>query len=82
MSGALTVINATPHGWVRSGINSYQMDQWDFPETIPAGTMVDIPVTFATGTGVYSNDDAGDVSYDILDVGGCESTQIHGKLRC
>ncbi len=33
-----TLINATAYDWHRTAQQSYQMDKWNFPETIPAGT--------------------------------------------
>jgi len=34
--GFVTLINASPHDWVRTGMSSYQMTKWDWP-TVRAG---------------------------------------------
>lgn len=35
--GYINLVNGTPYRWKRTGKASYQMDGWEFPESINAG---------------------------------------------
>ncbi|KAJ2989630.1 hypothetical protein NUW54_g8722 [Trametes sanguinea] len=70
--GFLLLYNATPYAWRRSYTNSYQMNAWNFPESIPAFTGVRVYVEFNEGTGKHKEDSAADVKYELL---GCPSGQ-------
>jgi hypothetical protein len=35
--GYINLVNGTPYRWKRTGQASYQMDAWNFPESINAG---------------------------------------------
>ncbi|KAI9067013.1 hypothetical protein FKP32DRAFT_1589042 [Trametes sanguinea] len=64
--GFLLLYNATQYTWRRSYQHSYQMNAWNFPESIPAFTGVRVYVEFDEGTGNDKGDSAADVKYQLL----------------
>ncbi|KAI0766796.1 PLC-like phosphodiesterase [Irpex lacteus] len=60
-----TLINATAYDWHRTAQQSYQMDKWNFPETIPAGTTAKVEVEFDENVFHNKSHDGGEVFYSL-----------------
>ncbi|KAI0696458.1 PLC-like phosphodiesterase [Cytidiella melzeri] len=59
------LINGTAYDWLRTALNSYRMDKWDFPESIPAGTTANVWLEFDESIFHDKSDDAGSVQYTL-----------------
>lgn len=67
--GNIALFNATKSNLVSSNQNSYQMNSWSFPATIPAGTVANIYVEWDQNITVTTGDDAGNVTYTVEGTG-------------
>lgn len=63
--GCITLVNATDKNWHRTHQHSYQMNSWDFPETILAKTSVKVYVEWDQGIFTCKSDDAGEAVYTL-----------------
>ncbi|KAI0342747.1 PLC-like phosphodiesterase [Trametopsis cervina] len=59
------LVNGTAYAWERTDARAYQMDKWDFPEEVPAGTNANVWVEFDENIFHHKNDDGGEVSYAL-----------------
>lgn len=65
--GNITLVNGTTSDWHRrTHTHEYQLDAWDFPATIKAGTSVSVYVEWHQGPFTHEGDDAGEVSYALV----------------
>lgn len=63
--GFITITNGTNQNWRKIVQHSYQMNTWNFPETITAGTAQSVYVEWDQGPGKNQKDDAGEVFYVV-----------------
>lgn len=68
--GNLILINNTNCDWNQTYHHSYQMNIWNFPQTIAAGTSQQVRVSYDEITGKTWTDDGGDVIYQFSDGSG------------
>ncbi|CDO74717.1 hypothetical protein BN946_scf184847.g25 [Trametes cinnabarina] len=62
--GFLLLYNATQYQWRKTYQHSYQMNNWDFPDTIAPFNGVRIYVEFDESS--HPGDDGGDVKYELV----------------
>lgn len=63
--GYITLVNSTDSDWERTGQHSYQMNSWNFPQTISAKSSVRVYVEWDQGIFRHQSDDAGEVNYTL-----------------
>lgn len=63
--GFIAIANGTNRNWLKVGQHSYQMNTWNFPEKIEAGTVQSVYVEWNQGVFVHEGDDAGEVYYKV-----------------
>ena len=63
--GYITLVNSTDSDWNRTGQHSYQMNSWDFPQTIAAKSSVRVYVEWDQGIFHNQSDDAGEANYTL-----------------
>lgn len=63
--GNITLVNGTAYDWQQTHTHQYQMNAWNFPATIPAGTSVSVYVEWDEGVFTTVSDDAGEVNYTL-----------------
>ncbi len=68
--GYITLVNSTVSNWTKKDQNSYQMNSWNFPDTINAGTSVNVYVEWNQNIFNTQSDDGGGVSYTLEDAVG------------
>ena len=62
--GHMVIVNATDTDWNKTYDHSYQMNSWDFPDTIKAGTVANVYVEWKQGLN-NEKDDAGEATYTL-----------------
>ncbi|TMP31039.1 hypothetical protein [Pseudoalteromonas rubra] len=65
--GFITLVNSTDSDWTRTGQHAYQMNAWEFPDTIAAKTSTRVYVEWDQGIFHDQQDDAAEVYYTIND---------------
>lgn len=65
--GSVVIVNKTKWDMIRTGIHSYQMDAWNFPEKIEAGKSAKFYVEWSEGIFETKGDDAGEAYYKLGD---------------
>lgn len=65
--GTIVLINNTSKTWKRTHQHSYQMDSWNFPETVDSHSSVRVYVEWDENTFHNIKDDGGDVTYTLQD---------------
>lgn len=63
--GQLILVNGTKYDWTNTYIHSYQMNAWQFPGTVPAGTIVQQYVEWDQDIFDTQSDDAGEATYSL-----------------
>jgi hypothetical protein len=63
--GNITLVNGTAYDWQQTYTHQYQMNAWNFPATIPAGTSASVYVEWDQGVFTTQSDDAGEVTYTL-----------------
>jgi len=63
--GTFELINGTAYTWEKTKTSSYQMNAWNFPESIFAGTSVSVYVEWDGDILHHKADDAGEVYYSL-----------------
>ncbi|MBC8951084.1 hypothetical protein [Xenorhabdus sp. TS4] len=78
--GYITLVNSTNSNWNKSDYHSYQMNSWDFPETIAAKSSAKIYVEWSQGFFENSSDDSGEVTYTLENTSNV-SFQIQSRAK-
>jgi hypothetical protein len=63
--GYITLVNGTKSDWVRKDQHSYQMNSWDFPNTVQAMSSVSVYVEWNQAPWHEWGDDGGDATYQL-----------------
>ncbi|THG95538.1 hypothetical protein EW026_g6132 [Hermanssonia centrifuga] len=63
--GSFVLINMTPYNWNQISISSYQMNAWNFPQSVLAGTMAKVYVEWDQYIFDDQEDDGGEVVYQL-----------------
>ena len=63
--GYITLVNATNSNWKKTYQHSYQMNSWNFPETIKARSTQTLYVEWDQAIFKHQSDDAGEVNYTL-----------------
>lgn len=63
--GSVVIINATKYDWKRVNQHSYQMNSWNFPTTIAAGSKVSVYVEWDENIFHNHHDDGGEAGYEL-----------------
>jgi hypothetical protein len=61
--GYITFVNGTPYDWNKTNQHSYQMNSWDFPQVITAGSSTNVYVEWDQNIFHTTSDDSGEVNY-------------------
>ncbi len=77
--GYITLVNGTNCNWVLTKEHSYQMDRWEFPSTVAAGTSVTVYVEWNDSWIHTTSDDAGEATYSLSGTG--HSFQIQARAQ-
>lgn len=75
--GFITLVNGTNYNWTRKNQKSYQMNSWNFPNSIPAGQTAHVYLEWNQGVFSKTSDDSGDVTYGID--GASHSFDVHAR---
>lgn len=75
--GTITLINNTDCDWNKTSQHSYQMNAWNFPQTIPAGTSCSVYLEYSEHIDKTWTDDSGDVYYQLS--GSSSSFHVHAS---
>lgn len=68
--GSVVIINATKYDWKRVNQHSYQMNSWNFPTTIAAGSKVSVYVEWDENIFHNHHDDGGEAEFQLEGTGG------------
>lgn len=67
--GLITLVNGTPYNWRSSGLRSYQMNSWSFPEVITAGSTTTLYVEWSEAIFHEVAHDYGTVTFSLEGTG-------------
>ena len=73
VSVKLKIVNTSKGDISKSKQDAFQMETWDFPETIKKGETIEITASFLTGEGINLSQDYGEVEY--------KTTEGDGSLK-